>query len=362
MSVHTESSIPWIESLANAVTHEGCAVVVVVAGVQGSAPREAGTTMVVSASSCAGSIGGGHLEFEATRIAREALAGPTSGTWIVRFPLAARLGQCCGGVATLAFSKIQSTARGWVDVALACARTGAPFAIVSSIAKHAAHVIITADDVRGSLGGSELDSKAIALARSRLAGANAGAALVRTASETDATLLIRIQRPDPFPVLIFGNGHVGRALASVLAVLPAHVRWIDSRTRDFPSVVASNVCVVVSDSPEDELRDAPGGAFIVVTTHSHALDYALIETAVTRSDLRYVGLIGSKAKRAQFERRLAARGALVDAFARVHCPIGATGVAIKSKDPGAIAVAIAAEMLVVREAAARSSALHLASS
>ena len=358
-----EAGVPWIEPLSTAVAHGQSAVLVVVAAVQGSAPREAGTTMVVSSSAaCAGSIGGGHLEFEATRIAREALAGSASGTWIVRFPLAARLGQCCGGVATLAFSRIDHTTRAWIDSALACARTGAPFAIVSSIASDAAHVVITADDVRGSLGSSELDSKAIALARSRLAGSASGAALVRSASETDETLLIQIERPDPFPVLIFGNGHVGRALASVLAVLPAQVRWIDSRASDFPLSVPKNVDVVVSDSPEDELREAPSGAFVVVTTHSHALDYALIETALGRTDLRYIGLIGSKAKRAQFERRLAARGAAVEAFARVRCPVGASAVAVKSKDPGAIAVAIAVEILVVREAATRSSALHLASS
>ena len=362
MSDRIESSVLWVEPLASAVANEGAAVLVTVAGVQGSAPREAGTTMVVSAAACAGSIGGGHLEFEATRIAREALAGTASGTWVVRYPLAARLGQCCGGVATVAFSKIERASPGWIDAALACARTGAPFAIVSAVAKDAAHIVITADDVRGSLGSSDLDSKTIALARSRLAGASAGAALVRSTGEADATLLIQIERPDPFPVLIFGNGHVGRALASVLGVLPAQVRWIDSRGGDFPSAVPSNVGIVVTDTPDDELRDAPSGAFIVVTTHSHALDYALIETALGRTDLRYIGLIGSRAKRAQFERRLAARGVATNAFAGVHCPIGAQGVALKSKDPGAIAVAIAAEILVVREAAARSSALHLASS
>jgi xanthine dehydrogenase accessory factor len=362
MSEHMEAVVPWIDSLSSAVAQRESAVLVVVAAVQGSAPREAGTTMVVSSSACAGSIGGGHLEFEATRIAREALAGTASGTWIVRFPLAARLGQCCGGVATLAFSKIDHTVHAWIDAALACTRTGAPFAIVSSIASDAAHVVITADDVRGSLGSSEADSKAIALARARLAGSASGAALVRSASDTDETLLIQIERPDPFPVLIFGNGHVGRALASVLGVLPAQVRWIDSRATDFPPSVAKKVQIVVSDSPEDELREAPSGAFVVVTTHSHALDYALIETALARTDWRYLGLIGSKAKRAQFERRLAARGAAVDAFARVRCPVGASAVAVKSKDPGAIAVAIAAEILVVREASTRSSALHLASS
>ncbi len=114
----------------------------------------------------------------------------------------------------------------------------------------------------------------------------------------------------------------------------------------------ANVEAVVSDAPEDELGTAPTGAFVVVTTHSHALDFTLIETALLRDDWRYLGLIGSKSKRAQFERRLAVRGFPPEAAARVRCPIGTEGVAIRSKHPGAIAVAIAAELLVVRDAAA----------
>ena len=77
----------------------------------------------------------------------------------------------------------------------------------------------------------------------------------------------------------------------------------------------------------DELNAVIGtaraaGAYVVVTTHSHALDFTLIEKALARDDWRYVGLIGSRSKRAQFERRLAARGRPSDGFARVRCPIG----------------------------------------
>jgi xanthine dehydrogenase accessory factor len=363
MSEHADSAVPWLEPLAHALAQDQRAVLVVVASVQGSAPRETGAAMVISASTCAGSIGGGHLEFEAMRIARDALREAPSGTWIVRFPLAARLGQCCGGVATLAFSTVDQRARAWLDTASACARTGAAFALVSAIdsARAGAHLVVTADDVRGTLGASAVDSAAIALARARLAGAASGAALVRHASEGGITLLVQVERPDPFPVLLFGNGHVGRALVGVLGVLPAQVRWIDPRPTDFPSTVPANVEKIVSDTPEDELREAPPRTFVVVTTHSHALDFTLIETALARSDWRYLGLIGSKSKRAQFERRLASRGIAAEAFSAVHCPIGIAGAAIKAKHPGAIAVAIAAELLVVREATARSSALHLAS-
>ena len=170
-----------------------------------------------------------------------------------------------------------------------------------------------------------------------------------------------MERPDPFPVLVFGNGHVGRALVQVLGVLPAQVRWIDARGSDFPADAPANVQIIVSETPEEELRDAPPGAFIVVTTHSHALDYTLIETALARDDWRYFGLIGSRSKRAQFERRLAARGHPTDAMARVHCPIGLRGATIKAKHPGSIAVAIAAELLVVREAGVRAPAIFVAS-
>jgi len=346
----------WLDSLAGALARDETAVLVVVAAAQGSTPRETGAAMVVSPERCAGSIGGGHLEYEATRIAREALHDDMlTGTWIVRYPLAARLGQCCGGVATLAFSKLDRRATACLEPAIACARTGSPFALVSRVAaaaEAAARLIVTHDDVRGTLGDVSLDSGAIALARARIAGAGDGATLVRHANEGAASLLIHIERSDAFPVWVFGNGHVGRALVRVLGVIPAQVRWIDARAADFPDDAPANAEIVVTDVPEDELQHAPAGAFVVVMTHSHPLDCALIEAALARDDWRYLGLIGSKSKRAQFERRLAARGFSADVFARVRCPIGVHGVAIRAKHPGAIAVAIAAELLAVREASA----------
>jgi len=211
-------------------------------------------------------------------------------------------------------------------------------------------VVVTADDVRGTLGGVDVDSGVIALARARIARGDHGAALVRFENDDRAPLLIQVERADAFPVWLFGNGHVGRALVNVLGVVPAHVRWIDSRAADFPDTVPANVEIVVTDAPEDELEDAPTGAFVVVMTHSHALDLALVEAALARDDWRYLGLIGSRSKRAQFERRLAARGASAEALSLLRCPIGTQGVGITDKHPGSIAVAIAAEILMIREA------------
>ena len=190
MNAQGPGTIPWLPPLTAAVVAGEPAVLVVVATVQGSAPRETGAAMVVTANACTGSVGGGHLEFEALRAAREGLDRGTMGTWTVRFPLAARLGQCCGGVATLAFSRIDRDARSWVDTAVACERTHAAFALLSCVgATPGTQLLVTADDARGTLGSADLDSAAVALARTRLAGAAQGPALVPFAARERATLL-----------------------------------------------------------------------------------------------------------------------------------------------------------------------------
>jgi xanthine dehydrogenase accessory factor len=338
-------------SLAQALAGAGRAVVVAIAHGTGSVPREPGAWMIVTADTQAGTIGGGHLEHEATKLAREAIATSTpASAWIVRFPLAARLGQCCGGVATVAFAVVD-TADGWLDIAQACERTSADFALVHRLGADrdpAQRLLVTADDSRGTLGDDALDSAAVVAARARLApGGTTGLAEV-----VGASLFLHVVRADAFDVVLFGNGHVGRALAQVLAALPCRVRWIDERETDFPASVPPNVEVVASDAPADEVADAPRGAFVVVTTHNHALDFAIVEKALERDDFAYIGLIGSASKRAQFARRLAQRGGgRVDhdgALARVTCPIGATA-GLTSKEPGAIAVGTAAEILALRE-------------
>ncbi|CAG1000969.1 hypothetical protein BURK1_02852 [Burkholderiales bacterium] len=334
-------------ALSKAIAAGGRAVLVVVAHGAGSVPREAGAWMIVTAEGQHGTIGGGHLEHESTKLAREAIAGATpASTWLVRFPLAARLGQCCGGVSTVAFTVVDRSAA-WLELATACERTSAAFTLVHRLGATTGEpqrMIVTADDSRGSLGGEALDSTAVAAARARLATGGASGLV-----EVDgASLLVHVVRPRAFDVMLFGNGHVGRALAQVLGAVPCRVRWIDERASDFPASVPANVEVLATDAPVDEIADAPRGAYVVVMTHSHALDFDIVEAALARGDWAYLGLIGSKAKREQFARRLAARGTEETVLARVTCPIGATA-GLASKEPGAIAVGVAAELLAVYE-------------
>src|SRR5256885_8503981 len=96
-----------MDDLAHALDRREPAVIVTVASTKGSAPREAGTKMIVTRERAYGTIGGGHLELQAIGIARSQIAGHTAADdTLRRFALGASLGQCCGGVVNLLFETV----------------------------------------------------------------------------------------------------------------------------------------------------------------------------------------------------------------------------------------------------------------
>jgi xanthine dehydrogenase accessory factor len=128
------------------------------------------------------------------------------------------------------------------------------------------------------------------------------------------------------------------------------VTWVDERDDLFPAQLPANVVVEATDIPEALAEQAPPGTSFLVMTHSHALDQRLAEAILRRPDFHddWFGLIGSNTKRKQFEHRLQERGidrARLDAMV---CPIGVPG--IEGKAPAVIAVAVAAQLLMVWEA------------
>ena len=145
-------------------------------------------------------------------------------------------------------------------------------------------------------------------------------------------------------VYLFGAGHVGRALALALAPLPFQLRWIDSREAAFPERSPANATLVrTTDSPA-ELAAAPDGALVIVMTHSHPLDLAIVAEALRQDRFGYVGLIGSATKRARFLSQMRAAGLAEAALAKLVCPIGIAG--IEGKEPPVIAASVAAQLLV----------------
>jgi len=99
------------------------------------------------------------------------------------------------------------------------------------------------------------------------------------------------------------------------------------------------------------LEQAPDGTFVAIMTHSHALDLDVAAGALKARRFPYVGLIGSATKRARFAGAMRKIGIPADAIERLICPIGLTE--IRDKAPPAIATAIVAQLLIVRETMAR---------
>ncbi|MEI6758909.1 MAG: xanthine dehydrogenase accessory protein XdhC [Betaproteobacteria bacterium] len=260
------------------------AVLVTVDAVRGSVPREPGAWMAVFADQAIGTIGGGHLEFEALREARERLcrvaasagsplpqALPDPGA-LRRFVLGPSLGQCCGGEVQLRFEPV---------------------------------------------------------------------------TVADAALLQRRLAPALVPVALFGGGHVGQALARVLAELPLAVHWIDSRDGVFPSETPGHVSCEHSDPVQGAVPTLAAGSRVLIMSFSHAEDLDVVAACLKRqrqrADLPFIGLIGSQTKWATFRHRLQERGFSTQELAQVTCPIGLSG--IVGKQPEVIAVAVAAQIL-----------------
>jgi xanthine dehydrogenase accessory factor len=142
-------------------------------------------------------------------------------------------------------------------------------------------------------------------------------------------------------VYLFGAGHVGRALAEALALLPLDVMVVETRAEALAGLPES-VARELTPLPEAIVHAAPPGAAFVVLTHDHALDFLVTRAALERGDAAYVGMIGSKTKRATFESQYRREGGDPARLTALTCPIGAK---LSDKRPEVIAALVAAELL-----------------
>ncbi len=144
-------------------------------------------------------------------------------------------------------------------------------------------------------------------------------------------------------VYVFGGGHVGHALASALVLLPVHAVVVETRA-DALDGMPAEVETRLRPMPEEAVRDAPPGSAFIVLTHDHALDFLIVAEALKRDDAAYVGMIGSKTKKATFRSwYLKTAGGTEKAVGRLVSPIG--GDAVKDKRPAVIASLAAAEVM-----------------
>lgn len=290
----------WIEP-ARAALGAGRTALVSVLATEGSAPRGAGTRMIVTGDASIGTIGGGRLEHQAIDQARAILSYP-AGTWRVQdYPLGPLLGQCCGGRVRLLIEHL--------------------------------------DDMEWADGLDTGENVAVCFETNRVVRAPTDAPPTPLAARGERPVhFVELGRARSRQVQLFGAGHVGKAIARALQGLPFSLAWFDTRAE----MDAPGVTIIGDEEIADCLRDADSEAMVLILTHDHGLDYRLVAAAM-ESRAAFIGLIGSKTKRARFLSRLAADGFDDAARARLTCPIGISGIA--GNEPDIIAIAVAAQLL-----------------
>jgi len=333
--------IEWIQQLQELLQSVDKVVIVSVASVKGSTPREPGARMLVSENKVSNTIGGGHLEYKAIQLARNMLSQDVSSD-LQKFSLGASLGQCCGGVVTVFFevvthqsewlknaSQLMLLQQNFIQVIPVTNATKLPRLIVSENSVHFDSSDAIEEDIQ----------PLINRAKSMLE--KSEVASIKRVGKNDY-VFDPVTAPD-FNIYLFGGGHVGEAVIKYLSDLPCRVHWIDTRDGQLPDITAANVIAVTTDIPQSVIDEAPAGSYFLVMTHDHSLDQDLAESILKRDDYNYFGLIGSVTKRKKFEHRLSQRGINMAQLSRMTCPVGISG--IHSKQPAAIALAVTAELV-----------------
>lgn len=257
-------------------------------------------------------IGGGHLEWKAIAHAREVIQQAKPRREVLRYPLGPSLGQCCGGVVWLGFEYLDASDLPWCEQVLAALQGGAAVRRFVPLDGGAARIELLSE-----------------------------ARLVDSAAwDEERNELVDTLGNPALDVIVCGAGHVGQAIVRVLRDLPLRVIWLDPREGCWPEAIPGNVECLQGDA--DDVPDLPDNAYWLVLTHSHALDLQIIEAVLQHKSFCFLGVIGSKSKKARFVSRLSQRFPQ-EQVQRLHCPIGL--LATSSKVPAVIAVSVAAELL-----------------
>ena len=226
-----------------------------------------------------------------------------------------------------------------------------------------AKMVVAADATWDSIGGGNTEATAVARARELLA-ADDRAPVTFTVDLSDkapgehgvqccggeVTVLLEPLAVRP-AVAVFGVGHVGLELARILTRHDLDLHLVDSR----PEQLGTGVLAPLADAdarvhvhheavlPELVLAELPAGCHVLVMTHDHAEDLAILDAALRTSHLGPVGLIGSSAKWSRFRSTLLADGHDAAAVDGIVTPIGLPSP--DAKDPATIAVSVAAALL-----------------
>ena len=347
----------WPFTLQRVLAGEPC-VLVTLNLILGSAPRESGSRMIVTAGAVHGSIGGGNLEYTAIGRARELLAESGEARQLHQpFGLGPVLNQCCGGAVTVLFEVLPRGEPAWLQPLVSALDAGEPAVLASAIDRPLPeHALIGPAQAAPEGIPEEVREAARKLLAADPPNRLKSAPLAAVERDGDTWWLEPVGQEHP-RLLLFGAGHVGREVARLLSRLPFTVTWVDSRDDAFDAraldaiafhdeAAAGRIATLRTDDPVRQVREAGPGGIYVVMTHSHQLDEEICFTVLQRDDFAWLGLIGSDTKRRRFAQRLQRRGIPAERLERLVCPIGLDG--IRGKHPATIALSLVAQLMSER--------------
>jgi len=298
----------WIDAARERIARDGAVVRASLTDVRGSAPREAGAMMLITADDIWQTIGGGTLEFTVMARARQMLADGGTGVWhrtMMRASLGPDMGQCCGGQVRVLLERFGNEE----DAVLA----------------ELSDCLVLCHPLEGEAPLSDAGDAAGGLDR-------------------EARYFVAPVTLPGRPVFLYGAGHIGRALAPHLLALQLDLHWVDVEEARFPDSIPDGARRVTAADPTVIAAHAPANAVHLVITHNHALDEAICHRVLSGGGFARLGLIGSETKAARFRSRLTKAGIAGEALDRLVCPVGLAS--ITGKHPARVALSIAAGVAI----------------
>ncbi len=295
----------WLGKVLSVLEDGHDIVLATVTATKGSSPRNAGARMLITLEECWGTIGGGAVEFDIMARARTMLVSGDDG-WErqhLTFALGPDMGQCCGGQMSLLLEKFSTKQE---------------------------------SDLRALSG--TVTCKTI-LSHPLDSGPPLSVEQISCMPAFSAPI-----KPPLTPLFIYGAGHVSRALLPRLDGLGFEIFLVDIDDDRYPADLGDKAEKLLAKAPEAIASHAPMGAAHLVMTHSHSLDEAICLEVLTRGGFAFLGLIGSKSKRARFTKRLLAAGVAESMLELLVCPIGIDE--ITGKSPSYVALSIAAQLAI----------------
>ena len=345
----------WLKPVKTASALNNGFVLLTIISTKGSTPCSNGDKIVFSgAESVFGSIGGGNLEFKALSFAEELLSLNSNGTYLKKYPLGASLGQCCGGYVNVMFeSFIQSDAtNSWIETVSNLLQDNEDF-IVATIVDSNSEIEFSSKKfvyLDGTLSpniGDKKISSLITKSAKDLLLLSDSPTIVQFENQSGALTEVcfeKVLTSEVQPVVIFGAGHISRALMPILINLPIKIYWVDDRAEQFDKYQGDTSQIdIICDDFVQSIPDLPDSSYCLVITYSHQIDFEICEKMITQNNFSYLGMIGSEIKGKKFRDRFHQKNFSEEVINKFICPIGDKQKFLKS--PAAIAVTIAMDLI-----------------